>query len=126
MHAALPNTHPRRAGTRARSLRVAREQGLDLSRIIAGLSSNAAVHLGKTGLKAMQERGRLQKDMVADIVIFNAETVTDNASYADGLSLSTGIVHVLVNGQMALESGEIVEATKAGQPIRFVPTGDAS
>lgn len=126
MHAALPNTHPRRAGTRARSLRVAREQGLDLSRIIAGLSSNAAFHLGKTGLKAMQERGRLQKDMVADIVIFNAETVTDNASYADGLPLSTGIVHVLVNGQMALESGEIVEATKAGQPIRFAPTGDAS
>ena len=122
-HAALPNTHPRRAGTRARSLRIAREQGLDLSRTIAALSSNAAVYLGNTGLKAMQERGRLQKNMVADIVIFDAETITDNASYADGLPHSSGVVHVLVNGQLALEDGAVVRDTKAGQPIRFTPQG---
>lgn len=120
-HTAMPNTHPRRAGTRARSLRMAREHGLDLSKVIAGLSSHAAVYLGKTGLKAMQARGRLQQGMVADITIFNADKVTDTASYADGLSLSSGIVHVLVNGETALRDGEIVEAVKAGQPLRFAP-----
>jgi N-acyl-D-glutamate deacylase len=118
---ALPNTHPRRAGTRARSLRLARENNLDLPKIIAGLSSHAAVYLGKTGLKAMQERGRLQKGMIADITIFDAAQVTDRASYQDGLATSQGIVHVLVNGQTALRDGEIVKGVKAGQPIRFTP-----
>ena len=121
IHDALPNTHPRRAGTRARALRMARENQLDLSKLIAGLSSNAAVYLGDMGLKAMQERGRLQAGMIADITIFDAATITDHASYQDGLKLSSGIHHVLVNGETALKDGAIVETVTAGQPLRFQP-----
>lgn len=121
IHESLPNTHPRRAGTRARSLRMARENELDMSKLVAGLSSNAAVYLGRMGLKSMQERGRLQAGMIADITIFDAASVTDHASYQDGLQLSSGIMHVLVNGETALRDGEIVETVKAGQPLRFQP-----
>ncbi len=115
----IPNTHPRRAGTRARSLRLAREHDLDMLQIIAALSSNAAVYLGNMGLKAMQERGRLQETMVADITIFDPAAVRDNATYKEGLTESTGIVHVLVNGQFALRDGAIVEAATHGQALRF-------
>lgn len=121
VHKTLPNTHPRRAGTRARALRMARENDMDLSKILSALSSNAAVYLGNTGLKAMQERGRLQIDMIADITIFDARNVTDRANYQDGLKESVGIVHVLVNGERALRDGEIVARAMAGQPLRFEP-----
>lgn len=121
IHQTLPNSHPRRAGTRARALRLAREEKLDLSKLIAGLSSHAAVYLGNMGLTAMQERGRLQPGMIADITIFDAARITDRASYQDGLQLSEGIVHVLVHGEPALRDGAIVETVKAGQPLRFTP-----
>ena len=121
VHDSLPNTHPRRAGTRARALRMARENDLDLSQLLAALSSNAAVYLGDMGLQAMQERGRLQPGMIADITIFDAATITDHASYQDGLKVSSGIVHVLVNGETALRDGEIVAAVTAGQALRFPP-----
>jgi N-acyl-D-glutamate deacylase len=118
-HEELPNTHPRRAGTRAKSLRLAREHDLDMVKMIAALSTNAAVHLGNTGLKAMQERGRIQKGMIADLTLFDPGTVTDNANYANGLPTSTGVEYVLVSGQIALERGEVVEATRAGKALRF-------
>lgn len=121
VHDNLPNTHPRRAGTRARALRMARENDLDLSQLIAALSSNAAVYLGAMGLEAMQERGRIQAGMIADITIFDAATITDHASYQDGLQLSSGIHHVLVNGETALRDGAVVDGVKAGQAIRFQP-----
>lgn len=120
-HRAVPNTHPRRAGTRARALRLAREHNLDLAQTLAGLSTNAAVYLGDTGLVAMQERGRIQPGMIADITIFDPQNVTDNASYQDGLATSSGIVHVLVNGQVALRDGAVVDGVKAGQALRFSP-----
>ena len=123
-HAELPNTHPRRAGTRAKSLRLARENELDMLTMVAALSTNAAVYLGNTGLKAMQERGRIQEGMIADLTLFDPKTVTDNASFTNGLPTSTGVAFVLVSGQIALDRGELVEATAAGQPLKFESSTD--
>ncbi|MBX7433690.1 hypothetical protein JDV09_16460, partial [Mycobacterium sp. Y57] len=61
----LPNTHPRAAGSCAKSLRVAREHNIPLMQVVAMTSYNSACHLGEMGLTAMQERGRLQEVMVA-------------------------------------------------------------
>ena len=36
------------------------------------------------GLKSMQERGRMQEGMVADITIFDPKTIRDNSTYAKG------------------------------------------
>ena len=57
--------------------------------------------------------------MVADITIFDPETVTDNATYAQGTLPSTGIPHVIVNGIIVMRDSEPIKRFDAGQPIRF-------
>ncbi|WP_194247519.1 aminoacylase [Aliiruegeria sabulilitoris] len=112
--------HPRTAGSRAKVLRLGREEGVPLMFTLAQLSYWAAKHLGDTGIVAMQERGRMQQGMVADIAIFNPATVTDNATYKlgeQGLP-SSGIPYVIVNGQLVVNESEF-QKVWAGQPIRF-------
>jgi len=117
----LPNTHPRFAGSFAKVLRIARENNIPLMQAVAMTSYNYAKPLGDLGLKSMQVRGRMQKDMVADITIFDPETVTDNATYEKGTLPSTGIPFVLVNGIVVMKDSEPLKAFNAGQPIRFEP-----
>lgn len=116
----LGNMHPRGAGARAATLRLGRENDIPMMQLLSILSYNAAHHLGRTGLKAMQERGRIQKGMVADIVVFDPETVTDNATYDKGSIPSTGFKAVIVNGEVTVRDDELLEVF-AGQPIRFAP-----
>jgi len=115
----LPNVHPRFSGSFAKILRLARENKIPLMQAIAMNSYNYAKPLGEMGLKAMQVRGRLQEGMVADIVIFDPETVTDNATYEKGTLPSTGILHAIVNGIVVMKDSEPLERFDAGQPIRF-------
>ena len=117
----LGNMHPRGAGARGASVRLGRENDIPLMQILALLSFNAAKHLGDTGLKAMQERGRLQEGMVADIVVFHPEKFTDHSTYQQGSTPSTGMKAVLVNGTVMLEDDEIRAGVFPGQPIRFEP-----
>lgn len=117
----LPNSHPRGAGSFARALRIGREYKIPLMQTIAQLSYNSALPLGKTGLKAMQERGRMQEGMVADITIFNPETVTDNATYAQGTLPSSGIPFVIVNGVVVVENSQVLKNVNPGQQIRHDP-----
>ncbi len=116
----LSNTHPRAAGARSISLRLGRENDIPLMQLLSILSYNAAKHLGDTGLKAMQERGRMQEGMIADIVVFDPETVTDNATYERGVIPSTGFKAVIVHGTVTVRDDELLEVF-AGQPIRFDP-----
>ena len=115
----LPNTHPRTAGSYAKALRMARENNIPLMQLVAMTSYNTALPLGKMGLKDMQVRGRMQVGMVADITIFNPETVTDNSTYAKGTIPSTGIPYVLVNGVIVMKDSEPIKGVNPGQPIRF-------
>ncbi len=117
----LGNMHPRGAGARAISVRLARENDIPLMQIMAILSYNAAKYLGDTGLKAMQERGRIQKGMVADIVVFHPEKFTDNSTYQNGSIPSTGMKSVVVNGSVVLQDDKVLSNVFPGQPIRFEP-----
>lgn len=87
--------------------------------IVAASSYNRAMYLGNTGLEAMRERGRLQEGKVADITIFNPDTVTDNANYARGTLPTTGIPYLLVNGTIVVKDSEVLKDVNPGQPIRF-------
>ncbi|MFV7769458.1 hypothetical protein [Shewanella marisflavi] len=116
----IGNMHPRAAGTRGATIRLGREYNIPMMQLMSILSYNAAKHLGDTGLKAMQERGRIQKGMVADIVVFDPERFTDNATYEKGAVPSTGMKAVLVNGQVALRDDKVLPVF-AGKPIRFDP-----
>ena len=115
----VPNTHPRLTGTHGTCLRIAREKGIPLLQIIAASSYNPAKYLGATGLKAMQERGRLQKGMVADITIIDPKTVRDNSTYAQGTLPTTGIPYVIVNGTIVVKDSEVLKGVNPGQAIRF-------
>ncbi len=115
----LPNAHPRSAGAYAKAFRLGRENNIPLMQIVAMSSYNTANPLGKTGLKAMQERGRMQEGMVADITIFDPQTITDNATYAKGTIPSSGIPHVIVNGVIVMRDSEPLKGVNPGQAIRF-------
>ncbi len=117
----LPNSHPRGAGSCARTLRMGRENAIPLMQSLAQLGWNSARPLGLTGLQAMQERGRMQEGMVADITVFDPGTVTDNATYAQGNLPSSGIPFVIVNGTVVVDGGAVLRDVNPGQPIRHEP-----
>jgi len=113
--------HPRVAGSHATTLRIARENGVPLMHTLSQLSYWTAKHIGDTGLKALQERGRMQEGMVADITIFDPENVTEHATFKSGTSglASTGIPYVLVNGTVVVSDSKVLKDVYPGQSLRF-------
>ena len=99
---------------------MAREQGVPLMFTIAQSSYWAALHLGNAGLEAMKQRGRIQIGKVADITIFDPETITDNSTFKIGENglPTTGIPYVIVNGVIVVKDNEVLDIN-AGQEIRF-------
>ena len=114
--------HPRTAGTRGRVLRLAREENIPLMFTLSQLSYWHAKHLGDAGIEAMKIRGRMQEGMVADIVVFDPDRVTDNADFEPGANgrPTTGIPYVLVNGRFVVDNSK-VKKVMAGQAIRYPP-----
>jgi N-acyl-D-aspartate/D-glutamate deacylase len=113
--------HPRSAGTHAAVLRIARESDVPLMHSISQLSYWPAKHIGDAGVIGMQERGRMQEGMIADITIFEPENVTEHATFKNGTSglPSTGIPYVLVNGVIVVRDSKVVKESYPGQSIRF-------
>ena len=68
----------------------------------------------KLGLK---NRGLIAKDNYADIVLFNPDTVIDNASFTDPHQFPTGIDYVIVNGKITIQNGKHTGA-QAGSVLR--------
>ncbi|MCT4372039.1 aminoacylase [Yangia mangrovi] len=112
--------HPRTPGAYAKTLRMGREQGVPLMFTLSQVSYWTALHLGDAGLQDMQDRGRVQVGKVADLTLFNPETVTDNATYKSGENglPSTGIPYVIVNGSLVVRDSEVLDI-RSGQPIRY-------
>jgi N-acyl-D-glutamate deacylase len=59
--------------------------------------------------------------MIADITIFDPETVTDKATYEKGTLPSEGIPYVVVNGTIVVKDSQVLKGVNPGQPIRFEP-----
>ena len=70
---------------------------------------------------AMRGKGRLREGCDADIVVFDPDAITDQASYADSTRPSAGISHVLVNGTFVVRDGGIVPDALPGRPVRAAP-----
>ncbi|MBL8129163.1 MAG: D-aminoacylase [Chloroflexia bacterium] len=94
--------HPRGFGTYTRVLgHYVRELGtIPLEDAIRKMTSSVADRL------SLRDRGLLRAGMKADVVIFDPQTVTDNATFESPHQLSTGVRDVWVNGVRVLESGE--------------------
>jgi N-acyl-D-amino-acid deacylase len=105
--------HPRLYGTMARVLqRYVREEGLmTLEEAVRKMTSLPAKkhRLGK--------RGVLAAGWAADVVVLDPETIEDVATYSEPRQYPPGIAHVVVNGQVAVESGRQTEA-RAGRMLR--------
>ena len=99
--------HPRGAGTFPRVLgRYVREKKwLNLSEAIRKMTSLPASRVG------LQDRGVLRVEAKADIVIFNAKTVLDQATFAKPLEAPIGIIHVFVNGEQVVRDSKVSGAT---------------
>jgi N-acyl-D-amino-acid deacylase len=104
--------HPRAYGSFARLLGkyVREEQVITLEDAIYRMTG-----LPATNLK-LDHRGKLAAGNYADIVIFDPETVIDQATFEDPHQLATGVLHVFVNGGQVLRDGKHTGAT----PGRFV------
>ena len=112
--------HPRTSGSHTIVLRMGREQSVPLMFALSQLSYWPALHLGEAGLQQMKDRGRMQEGMVADIVIFDPETVAEGSTYKKGENglPPKGLPHVMVNGQFVKKDGKATDVM-AGQPIRY-------
>ena len=108
--------HPRLWGTFPRVLgHYCREIGL--------LQLESAV-FKMTGLPAaqfaLQERGQIAEGNYADIVVFDAKTIRDRATFADPCQISEGVKHVFVNGQLSYRENATTQYSRNG---RFVCRG---
>lgn len=105
--------HPRSYGTCPRVLgRFARERGVfDLPTAVAKMTSMPAAHVG------LADRGRLDVGKKADLVLFDAATVADEATFEDPHRYPVGIRHVLVNGETVVENGTHT-GTRPGRVLR--------
>jgi dihydroorotase/N-acyl-D-amino-acid deacylase len=103
----LGPAHPRAYGTYPRVLaKYVREQKLlTLEDAIRKMSGAVAARLG------LRNRGLLRPGCYADVVIFDAETITDRASFEDAHQLSTGIRDVWVNGTRVVRDAQHTGAT---------------
>lgn len=105
--------HPRAYGSTARILeKYVRGEGIiSLEEAIARMTSRPAERLG------ILDRGLLRAGMKADMVLFDAKGVTNNATFAEPCQHPSGFEYVWVNGVAALEKGH--EAGRlSGQVLR--------
>jgi dihydroorotase-like cyclic amidohydrolase len=112
-------THPRSAGCFSRVLRLWREEGRALADAIRRCTLLPARVL-EPSCAAMRAKGRVQPGADADLVVFDPDRVTDQATYRDTTRLSSGIRHLLVDGVFVIHDGELVPDAWPG---RLITTG---
>jgi N-acyl-D-amino-acid deacylase len=113
--------HPRLWGTFPRVLgHYSRDLGL--------FPLETAVHK-MTGLSARQfrltDRGEIRVGAFADVVVFDAATISDGATFEQPKTPAVGVDCVLVNGELAYRLGE-AETRRNGRFLAREPMAEAS
>ena len=93
--------HPRFYGTYPRILgRYVREQSImSLETAVEKMSGMPAERLG------LKDRGRVEEGLVADLAIFDPDTVIDRSTFEDPHQLAGGVPHVFVAGEPVVSDG---------------------
>ena len=107
------SAHPRTYGNFSRLLGkyVRDEQIISIEEAVRKLTSLPASNL------KINKRGSLNKGYFADLAIFNPETIQDRATFSEPHQLSTGMIHVFVNGEQVLKNGKHTGVTP-GRVVR--------
>ncbi len=95
------NPHPRYYGTFPRVLgRYVREEKLiALEEAVRKMTSANAAKI------RIYDRGLLRPGQMADVTVFNPNTIIDNATFEKPHQYATGVEYVIVNGKIVLEQG---------------------
>jgi N-acyl-D-amino-acid deacylase len=106
--------HPRLFGTFPRVLgHYVRERGvLSLPEAVRRMTSLSAKTFG------LSERGEIKPGFWADLLMFRPDDVIDEATYDEPKTEASGIDMVVVNGQIALASGQH-SGVGSGQMLRY-------
>ena len=93
--------HPRFYGTYPRILgRYVREQSImSLETAVQKMSGMPAERLG------LKDRGKVEEGLVADLAVFDPDTVIDRSSFEDPHQLAGGVPHVFVAGEPVVSDG---------------------
>ncbi|MEM7415164.1 MAG: amidohydrolase family protein [Gemmatimonadota bacterium] len=94
--------HPRKYGSYPKKVReYVLERGIiSMARMIRASSAQPAEVFGLEG------RGRIEEGYFADVIVFDPETIRDNATFLEPRLLASGMHYVFVNGELAVEDGE--------------------
>jgi N-acyl-D-aspartate/D-glutamate deacylase len=110
--------HPRNAGTYSRVLaQYVREKGtITLMDAIRKMSFMPAEMLERSTPVARQ-KGRLQEGADADIVVFDARTITDRSTFEKPMEPSLGVRYLMVGGRVVVDEGKLVPDVFPGRAI---------
>lgn len=79
------------------------DEGLRILTLEEAVMKSTSMPAQKLGLR---DRGVIREDAWADLVIFNAETVADRATFDSPHRYPGGIAYVIVNGVIVIDEGE--------------------
>jgi N-acyl-D-aspartate/D-glutamate deacylase len=110
--------HPRNAGTYSRVLaQYVREKGtVTLMDAIRKMSFIPAQMLERS-TPAARQKGRLQEGADADIVVFDAGTISDRATFEKPMEPSVGVRYLVVAGTLVVDEGKVVPDVFPGRAI---------
>lgn len=113
-----PGAHPRSAGTFSRVLgRYVRDQRvLSLNDAIRKMTLMPAERLQEIA-PLMRRKGRIQIGAIADITVFDPDTIIDTATFEDDLTYSEGVAHVVVDGVPVVRDGTLLEGVFPGKAL---------
>ncbi len=110
--------HPRNAGTYSRVLaQYVRGKGtITLMDAIRKMSLMPAQMLERS-TSAARQKGRLQEGADADIVVFDAGTVSDRSTFEKPMEPSVGVRYLVVGGTVVVDQGKIVPDVFPGRAL---------
>ena len=119
--------HPRNAGTYSRVLaQYVREKGtLTLMDALRKMTLMPAEMLERS-TPAARQKGRLQEGADADIVVFDANTISDRATFQKPMEPSVGVHYLVVAGTVVVDDGKIVPEVLPGRALLGPGKGSAS
>jgi N-acyl-D-glutamate deacylase len=111
--------HPRSAGTYSRVLAqyVREKAAITLMDALLKMSLMPAQMLERS-TPAARQKGRLQEGADADIVVFDAGTISDRSTYEKPMESSVGVRYLVVAGTLAVDAGKLVPKVFPGRALR--------
>lgn len=110
--------HPRNAGTYSRVLAqyVREKSTITLMDALRKMSFMPAEMLQRSTPEA-RHKGRLQEGADADIVVFDANTITDRSTFEKPMEPSVGVRYLMVEGTVVVDEGKLVPDVFPGRAL---------